>query len=320
MKSSSYTRFFKPTQSTQDYFPFGSLLPGRGVDQAEYKYGFNSKENDNEVYGDANFQDYGMRMYDTRVGRFVSADPLIVSEQKYPELSPYQFASNRPIDGIDLDGLEWSRENDGTIVFSAVLTNTSGVDINLYMARQEIVNQFNAMFGSGFRINIRVDYSPKAKAKDGEAMIVIQSPDNFDAGTLGKSRLYGRLIRMNSDYLTKEGKTVAKAGVNENSAYAEEIGHTGGLHHPFEGTLDDLEKIGVSLGNFMSYPQKDAPVAISQKYSEKGEAPPHGYYYTQELYRRIDELFQNPQPASIGQKKTIGYNLDQNLLNQGDAD
>ena len=93
----------KPTQSTQDYFPFGSLLPGRGVDQAEYKYGFNSKENDNEVYGDANFQDYGMRMYDTRVGRFVSADPITKS---YPMLTPYQFASNSVISAIDLDGLE----------------------------------------------------------------------------------------------------------------------------------------------------------------------------------------------------------------------
>jgi hypothetical protein len=27
----------------------------------------------------------------------------------YPELTPYQFASNRPIDGIDLDGLEYTR-------------------------------------------------------------------------------------------------------------------------------------------------------------------------------------------------------------------
>ncbi|WP_044219549.1 RHS repeat-associated core domain-containing protein [Chitinophaga pinensis] len=51
-----------------------------------------------------NQQDYGMRVYDPRVGKFLSIDPLT---QKYPELTPYQFASNRPIDGIDIDGLEW---------------------------------------------------------------------------------------------------------------------------------------------------------------------------------------------------------------------
>jgi len=46
-----------------------------------------------------------MRIYDPRVGRFLSLDPL---QKNYPELTPYQFASNRPIDGIDQDGLEWA--------------------------------------------------------------------------------------------------------------------------------------------------------------------------------------------------------------------
>jgi RHS repeat-associated protein len=83
------------------------------VDKSEnitegYKFGFNGKENDNEVSCEGNQQDYGMRIYNNRLGRFLSADPLIISSQKYPELSPYQFASNRPIDGIDLDGLEYA--------------------------------------------------------------------------------------------------------------------------------------------------------------------------------------------------------------------
>ena len=36
--------------------------------------------------------------------RFLSVDPIM---KEYPELTPYQFASNRPIDGIDQDGLEF---------------------------------------------------------------------------------------------------------------------------------------------------------------------------------------------------------------------
>jgi RHS repeat-associated protein len=58
------------------------------------------------VKGTGNQLDYGMRIYDPRLGRFLSADPLIVQGQEYPELSPYQFASNTPIQAIDLDGLE----------------------------------------------------------------------------------------------------------------------------------------------------------------------------------------------------------------------
>lgn len=44
-----------------------------------------------------------MRIYDPRIGRFLSEDPIA---KKYPELTPYQFASNSPIRNIDIDGLE----------------------------------------------------------------------------------------------------------------------------------------------------------------------------------------------------------------------
>lgn len=68
-----------------------------------YRYGFNGKENDNEVKGLGNQQDYGMRIYDPRLGRFLSVDPLT---KDYPWYAPYQFAGNKPILFIDLDGLE----------------------------------------------------------------------------------------------------------------------------------------------------------------------------------------------------------------------
>lgn len=68
-----------------------------------YRYGFNGKENDNEVKGNGNQQDYGMRIYDPRLGKFLSLDPLYKS---FPELTPYQYASNNPIQNIDLDGME----------------------------------------------------------------------------------------------------------------------------------------------------------------------------------------------------------------------
>lgn len=55
--------------------------------------------------GEGKRQDSERRIYDSRVSRFLSVDPIT---KKYPELTPYQFASNRPIDGIDLDGLEYA--------------------------------------------------------------------------------------------------------------------------------------------------------------------------------------------------------------------
>ncbi|GGH18344.1 hypothetical protein GCM10007352_29000 [Mucilaginibacter phyllosphaerae] len=92
--------------TAQDYYAFGSQQPGRSfAANSSYRYGFNGKENDNDVgKGTGNQQDYGMRIYDGRVGRFLSVDPL---SKEYPALTPYQFASNSPIAGRDRDGLEF---------------------------------------------------------------------------------------------------------------------------------------------------------------------------------------------------------------------
>jgi RHS repeat-associated protein len=112
--------FMADVVTASDYAPFGALLPGRkylAPNANKPRYGFNGKENDNDVKGDGNQQDYGMRIYDPRLGKFLSVDPITAD---YPFLTPYQFASNRPIDGIDLDGLEYfsSKEHGGKGLYS----------------------------------------------------------------------------------------------------------------------------------------------------------------------------------------------------------
>lgn len=90
--------------TANDYYPGGMTEPGRSytANNSSYRYGFNGKEKDPNITSED--YDYGFRIYDARVVRFLSTDPLT---KKYPELTPYQFASNRFIDGIDLDGLEY---------------------------------------------------------------------------------------------------------------------------------------------------------------------------------------------------------------------
>ena len=78
-------------------------MDNRNYSSDNYRYGFNGKEKDDEVKGAGNEYDYGMRIYDPRLGRFMSVDPLYID---FPELSTYQYASLNPIENIDLDGLE----------------------------------------------------------------------------------------------------------------------------------------------------------------------------------------------------------------------
>ena len=87
--------------SAQDYYPFGMQMPGRSFNSTEYRYGFNGKEKDDEIKGSGNSLDFGARIYDPRIGRFLSVDPQFM---KGPEYSTYNFAFNNPLSFVDEDG------------------------------------------------------------------------------------------------------------------------------------------------------------------------------------------------------------------------
>ena len=88
--------------SASDYYPFGMQMPSRIITASTlYRYGFNGKELDPNI--DGNNYDYGFRIYNPQIGKFLSVDPLMKSFAWY---SPYHFAGNSPIAKLDLDGRE----------------------------------------------------------------------------------------------------------------------------------------------------------------------------------------------------------------------
>ncbi|MEO6039445.1 MAG: RHS repeat-associated core domain-containing protein, partial [Saprospiraceae bacterium] len=84
-----------------DYYPFGMAMKGRTWEKGNWRYGFNGKENDDEVKGAGNSIDFGERIYDNRLGRFLSTDPL---KEAFTSLTPYNFAGNSPILFVDSEG------------------------------------------------------------------------------------------------------------------------------------------------------------------------------------------------------------------------
>lgn len=68
-----------------------------------HRYGFNGKERDDELKGGGNSDDFGARMLDPRLGRWLTIDP---KSDKYPSASPYNYTLNNPIRFIDPDGEE----------------------------------------------------------------------------------------------------------------------------------------------------------------------------------------------------------------------
>ena len=111
--------------------PFGSCISNRGFSSAAYRYGFNGKEK--ETDGTADNYDFGARIYDGRLGRWLSVDPLF---NKYVDCSPFIYCKNTPQICVDPDGK------------AVIIKNKAD--------RQEVLSYFTQIFGEnhGFKVNM----------------------------------------------------------------------------------------------------------------------------------------------------------------------
>ena len=92
--------YMSDVTSYSDYFPFGSVKPGRnGSVGIGYKYGFNGQESDDEITGEKNSYTAMFWQYDPRIVMRWNTDPVI-----FPDISPYAVFSNNPIFYNDPDG------------------------------------------------------------------------------------------------------------------------------------------------------------------------------------------------------------------------
>jgi RHS repeat-associated protein len=88
-----------PQNTSLNYYPFGSAIESRAFASGGYRYGFNGMEKDSENNSGA--YDFGARVYDGRLGRWLSVDPLV---KLMPFESSYVFVGNSPMTHIDPDG------------------------------------------------------------------------------------------------------------------------------------------------------------------------------------------------------------------------
>jgi len=100
------------------YYPFGMKMGGLWnfadtPTDAENQYQYNGKELNTDL--NLNWYDYGARMYDPAVGRFMGVDPLA---EKYNSWSPYTYTLNNPVKYIDPDGRDVISVNDKGLVQS----------------------------------------------------------------------------------------------------------------------------------------------------------------------------------------------------------
>ena len=113
--------------SVSDYYPFGMMMPSRHWQSDSYRFGFNGMEADNELKGNGNSYDFGARIYDARVGRWLNVDPW---QKKYPDLNPYNSMENKPIIMVDENG----KGGTVTLIYQGGTLVQVQVDVTIYMS------------------------------------------------------------------------------------------------------------------------------------------------------------------------------------------
>ena len=108
--------------------------------------------------------------------------------------------------------------------------NSSGKQINMQQLMNNQVKQFQSVFGQG---NVHATMMLReVKSKDdlkwNESLFDIKAGSNFGPKEGGNSHLGGKFVSLNADYIDKNGSFTDK------KTMVHEVGHTGGLVHPWE--------------------------------------------------------------------------------------
>ena len=260
------------------------LTPNRNQNSPEYRYGFNGKEKDDEVKGNGLQYDYGFRIYDPRIAKFLSQDPLF---KDYPMLTPYQFASNTPIQAIDIDGKEGETYLETTIENGKEIVLHRVVEVDVYVAisrdrksshfyskkdkndskiRQKVLNDLASQYIDGkfkdsegneivwrFNVNTFV-VDNNRNAEDFVQNDLITSPNNFIEGKDGRTGIKSVVVQQES--LSKLPSFNPETEEIENADSVNELGYydgsyTIGLNDEFIDKKGRQHTFGHEIGHFL---------------------------------------------------------------------
>jgi RHS repeat-associated protein len=168
----------------EEYYPFGDS----SLRTFTYKrYRYVGKERD----GESGLYYYGARYYSAWTCRFISVDPLA---DKYPQLTPYNYADNNPINDYDIDGMQ----NNNTPEKPQNTSNGGKVG-DVKTKGTELESKVN---GTG---NLLIIFKDEKDLTPDKYKISTKENENWDYVVVDKEN-FNKLDNWVSDYAAKYGK------------------------------------------------------------------------------------------------------------------
>jgi RHS repeat-associated protein len=171
------TQTHSPFVAGGDYYPFGLPIEERNIKSEGYRYGYQGQYSEKDSL--SNLNEFNLRLYDARFGRWFTPDP------EHQFASPYVGMGNNPVSGIDKKG---SRVFYKTLIEA----ETTALDINsIFKAKYRIENAVSVKkkiipgtkeegYYLEFNSNVDID---GAKLNDYEDFIVQSFKNLLDANT-----------------------------------------------------------------------------------------------------------------------------------------
>ncbi|MBS4064318.1 MAG: hypothetical protein KGZ74_07140 [Chitinophagaceae bacterium] len=304
-------------------------MPGRKfTSTTNYRYGFNGKEEDDEVKGDGNQIAYEERIYDSRLGRWLSLDPL---QKKYPGETNYGFVSNNPIIFADVDGRDK--------IYTLTIINKDGtVHIKKWTDKDFFIYKHISISGFGndlyykqdLHINVTIDLNTNSGSYSQE----LGSQTRIPAGIYA----YNKMVKFFNDRNNTQGSQ--NSGIAFTSKFSIQVDgpntiariENGGMvnidallalggaasksREPIKPTIDELGEIlnlgqelqgSVNDGNEKMEARKSEPVYVTETVEGKWD------YYERDKKGRLQQSSRTDAEAKIRKE---GKNGDPDTIYQ----
>lgn len=306
-----------------------------------YRYAFNGMERDDQLKGVGNSYDFGARIYDPRIGRWLTPDP---QEYRFSQLSTYVAFENAPISVVDLDGksgvAEWKvdKEKTKTLIIKANFNYIEGtVDQKVldavkaewnktyskikYTGEDKKINvEFNISFsahpegtdlkkfdGSNGQNSLRPEDLSSREYEASNREGIAFDPTNAKEDVYQASNPSGddpnAVISATAGDATDPANTITKA-------ISHGVGHNLGLLHSDKGVMNDLDfkfRLKIRMPNQQN--QKD-------EYYLQFSAGTLNHYNVQQLINRIPEMTEKKNSYWDGKTDSHFSDAEQKVITE----